>query len=342
MPQRTFDPSLVATITVPHTEFARGLKRIQEVYDSAGSLDAEPLCLAVIGASGSGKSKLIKRLLKKYPPERTPDGLLQTVLIVEVPADPKVKSLVEACLLALGDPLWDNNDATNKKTARLIVLMTKARVRVLCLDEFHHFYDKATDRVQLLVTDWLKGLINLNRFSVVVAGMEVSSIVLSHNPQLRDRFQAPVKLPRFDWTIKAHKNDWAGMLRAFTEAIRLQHDIVDLHEPESSFRLYLACGGRVRPLVNTLAEAVRRASSESRSEIGIEHLEAAYAKVVWNQFTWETWNVFDMAKPAPGNVKALVDCAMGIHEDDEVQVGQKRKRRRRLPSGVKEALSAQY
>jgi hypothetical protein len=237
----------------------------------------------------------MKELLDANPSYRTENGIVAEVIYVEVPGKPRVKALAALILKALGDPMWASKETEILKTERILQFAAKVDLKVLLLDEFQHFFDKATELIQFEVSDWLKHLINSNQFSIVLGGLEESIVVLKAYPQLRDRFQRAVRLPRFNWLKATDREEWIQILGGFHAAIAEQHDLVELYSKELAFRMYLACAGSMRRLRNVLHKAVENASLDGQRSIGLDDLATAYNEVIDSDMTLEGRPIFDMS-----------------------------------------------
>ena len=293
--KRAMNPDLVSSLLIPHTAYAQGRTRLQRALQNVRRGTAKPDCFAILGEYGVGKTELMKELLDANPTYRTDEGITAEVIYVEVPGKPRVKALAALILKALGDPMWASKETEIIKTGRILQFAAKVKLKVLCLDEFQHFFDKATELVQFEVSDWLKHLINANQFSIILGGLEESIVVLKAYPQLRDRFQRAVRLPRFDWRKAADRSEWQQILGGFHVAIAEQHELVELYSQELSFRLYLASAGSMRRLRNVLHKAVENAALDGQRSIGVDDLENAYHEVIDSDMTLEGKSIFDMS-----------------------------------------------
>lgn len=289
------NPELVPSIMVPHSAFADGEKRLRRAYEGAKRGTISPDCFAIVGEWGVGKSRLQQRMVQLHPPIRTSEGLNLDVICVKIPAEPRLKALVEFILKALGDPQWHAKESENIKTERIKHFAKRVGLKILFLDEFQHFLDKGKPQLVKIMLDWLKVLIDENNFCVVIAGLDESLGILRQNPQLKDRFQRSIRLPRFDWRIENDREEWLGILDAFYEKISEQHDIVELHAGDFAFRLYIACAGSIRRLRNTLHNAVEAAALENRREISVNDIAEGYRVAVDDDMMIEGRGVFDMS-----------------------------------------------
>ena len=269
--------SLVDTTLIPHTTFNHTLKRIAQCFNAmSGSND--PVCIAIIGESRTGKSRALEHFEISHPIQRLKSGIVAPFLRIRIPSKPTVKGLCEILLHKLGDPLFDKG-TENAKTLRLTRLLSEAGTIILALDEFQHFYDKTTRKVQHHVTDWLKVLVDDAQIGLIVTGLPNCLSVIHQNEQLAGRFMAPVQLHRFDWMNASHRSDFLGILQGMRDALNM-FQMPDLGSEEMAFRFYCATGGLIGYVAKILKQAVWNATDAGECKIDLEGLGEAYREAV--------------------------------------------------------------
>lgn len=282
--------NLVETTLVPHTAFQDAVERLEQCF--AHSIDSmEPICIAVIGESRTGKSRVLEECERNHPKSRTHDGLCVPILRVKTPSKPTVKGLVELMLEALEDPKFTAG-TENQKTSRLRVLMKNTGVVMVMIDEFQHFYDKGFHTVMHHVADWLKILVDDSKVALVVAGLPTCQAVLAQNEQLSGRFLAPLHMPRFDWRKESDREEFRAILGAFQETLAPYFALPDLVSDEMAFRCYCATGGLIGYLTKFLRQLVWDALDEQSKSLTLEDLGRAHEKAVWTG-----WGPISIASP---------------------------------------------
>ena len=267
---------------VPHSAYNDALRMLEQTFDYSGT--PEPTCVAIVGETRTGKSRLLEEFRDNHQSTRNLDGKETPVLSVRVPAKPTVKGLVELLLHELGDPLSGKGTVTNK-TVRLMMLIAKSKTKVVMLDEFQHFQDKASEKICHEVADWLKILVDDTKVALVVAGLPICRAVINQNEQLASRFNSAVRMPRFDWAIQLQREEFIAILYCFYESMRQHFDVFDFSEPETAFRIYCGTGGLIGYISKLLRAVVRDAVSSGRTVITYQDFATAYSNS-----TWETGN----------------------------------------------------
>lgn len=269
------------SVLVPHSKFQEAIRRMEQNFTYAQQA-SEPICMALLGESRTGKSRALETFVLNHPRQRLDDGMNVPVVLVTAPSRPTVKSLAELMLEELGAP--DPGHGTeNERTRRLKVLMKGTQTRMLMVDEFQHFYDKGTKAIIHHVTDWLKILVDDLRCALVVAGLPSCKAVIDQNEQLAGRFQSPIHLSRFHWTKHDEREDFIGILYEFHEELRARFQIPELYRDEMAYRFWTATGGLIGYLTKLLRKAVVNAVDARTDQISLEALSVAHYESMWDE-----------------------------------------------------------
>lgn len=270
---------LVATTLIPHTAFNAAAKRISQCC-RFGIRSNDPVCLAVVGESRTGKSRLLEECSAAFPSRRDADGIVMPVLGVSTPSKPTVKGLAADMLKAIGDPRYAEGTEI-AKTARLHRLMKEIGTRVLLIDEFQHFVDKGTNQVMHHVADWLKILVDETKVVLIVSGLPSCRQVIDQNEQLAGRFLAPLLLPRFNWTDDDLRDEFLAILAAFHEALSSHFDMPVLDSEEIGFRMYCATGGLMGHITRLLRQLVWNAIDDGKNKLALADFDRAHNGCHW-------------------------------------------------------------
>lgn len=266
--------NLVPSICIEHAAFASIKEELEAAYDSV-SEDGNPVCTLITGESRTGKSSVVRLMLRDML--EVSDG--QSVVYAIAPAKATTKSLLEALLKGLGDPYWHRGSESNM-TQRLYTLLEEVKCRLIILDEFQHLCDKGQRKQLTVLADWLKVLVEGNRWGLVAVGLPESASIVHCHRQLQTRFQPELKMPVFDWTDKSSRVQFRGILKQFR--LDLAPFELPLIEGEAlALRVYLATAGRVGLIARLLDRAVKDAIRAERTKIRLEDLQVAYDHAIW-------------------------------------------------------------
>jgi len=271
--------NIVESTLIPHQAFEEAIRRIEQclTYSSNAS---EAICIALVGESRTGKSRVLEECEARHPVIRDNEGLNVPILRVTTPSKPSVIGLAELMLRAMGDPLFDRG-TENSKTSRLQALMQNCGTRMVMIDEFQHFVDKGSHKVMHHVADWLKILVDDSNVALVVAGLPTCLAVLEQNEQLAGRFLSPIFMPRFDWLHDEQREEFKAILGAFHESLSIHFDLPVLDGDEMAFRCYCGTGGLIGYLSKFLRQMVWNALDANKRSISLQELEKAHNESVW-------------------------------------------------------------
>ncbi len=270
--------SRVDKILVKHSTFVEAYKQINMCYSNA-VVGNDPTCLAIIGEPRTGKSRILEYSEQNHPRVRERNCLHVPILRVEVPSKPTPIGLIETMLSSLGDPIFDKG-TENVKTKRLLKLCKTADVRLLMLDEFQHFYDRGSKKIQHHVADTLKLLVDKMRVGLVVAGLPTVVNVIESNEQLERRFMRPVMLQRFDWAITHEREEFLDILNTFQMKLH-PFQFPDLANYDMGFRMYCATEGLMGFVIKILRNVTFDALDRGDLVITMEDLHRAHHEAIW-------------------------------------------------------------
>ena len=269
--------SLRQTI-LEHSRFRSALKRIAELHHF--SQQNHVGCgLLIIGLSGIGKSSVLKHYLKLFPIVQEPQVTRIPVLLVTTPASPTVKSMAEAILTAMNDPMATKGSA-EEKTLRFYQLFERCKVELLLIDEFQHFYYAHTIVEFRRITDWLKNFISVTERAIVLCGLPEAELVVQSNEQLARRFSSKFTLSPFQMNPHEDFLEFRGILRALQEILPIPVD-VPLFEANLARRFLVASHGLLDYVCKILEGSIRIAAEAGLKSLDMQVYSAAFKKEVW-------------------------------------------------------------
>lgn len=217
----------------------------------------EPECLCLMGATGVGKTTLVRSYVAAFPRRETEQGTRSPVLYLETPHPITVKGMTSALLDALGDPLAFKGTQP-EMNARLQNFLADCGVRLVILDDFHHLIDKQTNRILRDVSEWLKVLIKNTGIVYLVVGIEGEvERILNANKQLSRLFVREYLLP-FRWQPDEPESitDFARLMSYVQTVLEVKLTTAEPW-PVLLFRIHLATGGVMSNIMNLFRQAVR-------------------------------------------------------------------------------------
>lgn len=268
--------NLIDNTLIPHTAFNIAISRVEQCFRHSDG-GSQAISIAIIGESRTGKTRVLEEFSSRHRAARRVDGMHVPILRVRTPSKPTTKGLAELMLRVVGDPRADKG-SEQARTARLSELIKSVETKAILIDEFQHFYN----RDMLKVTDWLKNLVEDTNVILVVAGLPTCTAVIGLNEQLKGRFLAPIKMPRFNWEADDDRAEFSAILEAFHTSLSEHFELPELDSDNMAFRCYCATGGLIGYVSKMLRSSVWNAIDSNSSKITLEDLDKAHVESVWN------------------------------------------------------------
>ena len=243
----------------------------------------EGVGMMIIGESGVGKTTLLKAIKARFPEaQQQDDRTLVPCPLVSIPSRPTIKSVAQATLAALGDPLAGvGGQTTVELTSRIVCLAKGCESRALLFDEANHFVDGRRGDSLLQISDWFKELSDQCEIPFVLCGLPRSEAILECNVQLRRRFSTTLELSLFDQTTdKLSLTRFTKVIKAICSQIPMLSRS-NLLDRDTVSKLFVASDGRIGPLVKLLSAALKIAVRKVQAVIESSVLEQAFQRAIW-------------------------------------------------------------
>ncbi len=233
--------------------------------------------VALIGASGSGKTTIVNRLIKSL--SKRHQASLQSdeceILSFPVPSPATLKFVGQRGLQAIGYPL------RRDKTSHIIWDMFKEHLHarktlILHLDEAQDLSLNQTAREMQSVINTLKSLMQNQEWpvSIILSGMPILKDMLNHDPQLARRF-IPFELPKLNAVHDA--DQILHLIAYYAKHADLGVD-EDLLSDEFSARLIHAADGEFGLLIETTISAIEVAFRSGCAVLGLIDFKEAFSR----------------------------------------------------------------
>ena len=119
-------------LLVLHPRFREAMALLERCHQSSKQA-GEPVCGAILGSSGVGKTSVVDHYCRLHPPRETDTANCQPVLKVTLQPDACPKGIAADLLLALGDPAWSSG-TVESLTNRAARLLKHCGVELIVLD----------------------------------------------------------------------------------------------------------------------------------------------------------------------------------------------------------------
>ncbi|PSV30908.1 TniB family NTP-binding protein [Photobacterium sp. GB-72] len=284
------------------TQILRYMDRCRDFSD----LDSEPTCMMVFGASGVGKTTVIKKYLSNNKRDSEIRGDIIPVLHIELPGNAKPVDAARELLLEMGEPLALYDTDLTRLTKKLTDLIRSVGVRLIIIDEFQHLIEEKSNRILTEVVNWLKMILNKTNCPVVLFGMPYSKLVLGAKSQLHGRFSIQFELRPFSY--EGGTGTFQKFLMHLDKALPFEKQ-AGLANESLQKKLYAFSQGNMRSLRNLIYQASIEAIDKQHTTITEEDLVFASRltsgdkPLTWkNPFDKDIKITKDMLQPPPTNI----------------------------------------
>ncbi len=148
--------------------------------------------LLIVGPTNNGKSMIIEKFRRTYPPVHELDSEKIPVVSVQMPSEPSIKRFYSALLAAMGAPIRPRQQIAELEQQALHLLRA-VQVKILVIDELHNIMaGKGSSQREFL--NLLRFLGNELRIPLVGIGTKEAYLAIRTDDQLENRFE-PMVLP---------------------------------------------------------------------------------------------------------------------------------------------------
>lgn len=225
--------------------------------------------LVIVGESNIGKTSIVTEFEKKHSSYTIEDEnemsvVVRPVLLALAPSKADEKGLFISILETFWTP-FRATDSVSKLRNQAYYLMRETNVKILILDEIHHFLG-GTAAQQRDVMNALKNIGTKLMIPIVGVGIKDATHVLTKDPQLSSRFDL-IKLNK--WELD---KNFRGLLKAFEKRLPLKKES-NLIDKDKATMLHLISKGNLGDLHKLLIECATYAIEHELEEITLETIE---------------------------------------------------------------------
>lgn len=262
--------------------------------------------MALIGPTGVGKTTALKRLFAKHAAfsgyRDVSSG--SPLILFSAPSPCTVIQLGRRLLLATGYPLERDLPAHRLFELAGKRLNSTGKI-VLAIEEFQHVVHNVSLRDQQLVADILKALMEIERITVIISGIETLRPFLALDPQL-DRRLTKVYFDQLEFEDHDLIND---TLRSYVEAANIELDQIEARTKALVPRLIHASRYAFGLSVENIIKAIARCKQDGASVLKVEHFATMYAagtgkSASENPFIVDRWHEVSVPSFDPNSQKS--------------------------------------
>jgi len=256
----------------PTTTLAALIDKVRSDRDAL----SEPTCVLITGDTGVGKTTFLKHYAEQNPSRREGGCLVQPVIFEELQSKMTILAAAKALLRKLEDPCGGKGNLADL-TYRVTHQIQAQKVEVVILDEFNHIVETGNITVNK-VADWLKQVSKATNVPFVMAGMPTAARVIQGHEQFSGITPYRYTLDQFDWSSKRGRAAFREFLARIDLALPFD-GVAGLADKEWAESLYIATGGRMRPLMRHIKQAAIHALAHGSANVGEMDLAFGYEQI---------------------------------------------------------------
>jgi hypothetical protein len=236
----------------------------------------EAIGMLILGEKGTGKSTIKNIYVQRNPPKQTKTSTSFPVLSILIPVSPTEKGLTTSLLHSLKDPFSTKGTKT-VQTLRVYNFIEKCKTELLIFDEFQHFAERESFKLNRTVSDWTKNFMNETKKPVILFGTPKSARILDgeENEQLRRRFPFRMTLRPFSWATEEGRQMFRKFLSQVDEKLPLP-DPSNLADPMMAERIHYATGGLMFEIMRLIRAAAVLALKRNLPKINLDLLRESF------------------------------------------------------------------
>lgn len=243
----------------------------------AAGVVSEARCIALIGASGSGKTTAAEHLFTSQPDLvlHDPDGPRLDLASLQVPSPATLKFVGQTALANLGFELQRD------KSAQIIWSMVKGHLEArqtlfMHFDEAQDLIRHQTPKELNAVVSTLKSLLQHKSWPVglILTGTAELKTLINHDPQLARRVY-PIEFARLNALLDSDRI--VKILKHYAELAGIDRS-ADILVPDMAARLAHAADREFGLMIEMIIGALEEVMEAEATELGMAHFTAMFRK----------------------------------------------------------------
>lgn len=212
----------------------------------------------------------------EYAARQTKTATIVPVLPICIPVPASERGLIICLLAALNDP-YPMNGTIAAQTLRVYRLVKQCQVKLLIFDEFQHFAERESFKLNRTVSDWTKNFMGETKLPLILFGTPKSAEILDgkENDQLRRRFPFRISLKPFGWKNENDREIFRKFLQTLEEKLPLEKPS-NLADPNMAERIHYATGGLMFEIMRLIRYAAVSALKHDLPKIDLDLLRESF------------------------------------------------------------------
>jgi hypothetical protein len=266
---------MVEQLIVVHPQMQAILEKMDYCREHAKNA-LESIGMLVMGEKGTGKSTIMSIYVNRNKPKQTKTATFFPVISIRIPVPATERGLTICLLKALNDP-YPINGTITIQTLRVYKLVEKCKTELAIFDEFQHFAERESFKLNRTVSDWTKNFMGETKKPLILFGTPKSIEILDgkENEQLRRRFPFRMTLCPFGWATEDDRQTFRKFLNQIDEKLPLPARS-NLADPITAARIHYATGGLMFEIMRLIRAAGVLALKRNLPNIDLDLLRESF------------------------------------------------------------------
>ena len=266
---------MIERIIVVHPQMQAILDKMDYCREHAKHA-LESIGILVTGEKGTGKTTIKDLYIANNKIRQTKSETFVPVLSIRIPVPASERGLTICLLTALGDP-YPTRGTITVQTLRVYNLAQKCRTELAIFDEFQHFAERESFKLNRTVSDWTKNFMGETKLPLILFGTPKSKEILdgTENEQLRRRFPYRMSLKPFGWKTEKEQTEFRKFLLMVEEKLPLDRPS-NLADPNIAARIHYATGGLMFEVMRLIRYAAILAVKRDLLNINLSLLKESF------------------------------------------------------------------
>jgi hypothetical protein len=268
---------LVEQLIVIHPQMQAILDKMDYCREHA-KFARESVGLLVTGEKGTGKTTIKDIYLSRNRVRQTKTATIVPVLSISIPVPASERALTVTLLTALNDP-YPARGTIAIQTLRVYKLVERCKVELSIFDEFQHFAERESFKLNRTVSDWTKNYMVGAKMPLILFGTPKSAEILNgeENDQLRRRFPYRISLKSFTWETDEDQLDFRKFLGIIDEQLPFKARS-KLADPYTASLIHFSTGGVMFEIMRLIRWAAVAALRRGLPKIDLELLSQSFVE----------------------------------------------------------------
>jgi len=261
---------------IQHPKYVETVGRVEDAVRR--TLAGEQQILPICGPSRVGKTYATLPTQKRFAERREGSTRIMPWMYIKMSQAPSLSSLPREILKIAGLGAWASRRGGPEVLAQSARdAIQRLGVRVLVIDEFHHYAERGAKASALDAANAVKNFVDQTGISCILSGLPSIMSLLNRDEQIEARALAEHHFLPYMWEIDSHRKEFELVLESILDYLVEAGFVIDLKD-DFALRTYISSAGRVGMIVKLMNEACDLARHTQRIDLAV--MQQAHARAI--------------------------------------------------------------